>query len=145
MKMLIFPRTWVMYQFHHYIKKVLILCSTINKIWLQTLQKTICTYFWTLLQPHISWAKYKLIYSVKCCFVSTCNIINLSFHSSLPTGWHAPRGRACFGFPHLPCKKQYKYYNTITVHLQFLQILQTFFKLHRKMFNIQKYDLDEIS
>jgi hypothetical protein len=54
------------------------------------------------------------------------------------------QGQSMFGFSHLSCKKQYKNYNTITVHLEFLQILQIFFKLHQKMLNIQKYDFDEI-
>jgi hypothetical protein len=33
----------------------------------------------------------------------------------------------------------------IITQSQFLEILQTFFKLHRKMLNIRKYDFDEIS
>jgi hypothetical protein len=45
------------------------------------------------------------------------------------------------------CKKQYKNYNTITVHFEFLDILQAFFGLHRHMFNTSQHKngSDEIS
>jgi hypothetical protein len=47
-------------------------------------------------------------------------------------------------FPMYPARNHTTIMNTITVHIEFLEILQAFFKLHRKMLNIQKYDFDEI-
>jgi hypothetical protein len=58
------------------------------------------------------------------------------FQPSLPTAGRAPTDRAYFYFSHLSCKTQYQNYNTITVNLEFLEILLTFLTLHRKMLNM---------